>query len=134
MEPFQFEHMYVLTHRGGRTPTADANMTVNGLGGCRSLDDHADKMVEYVKSWGVDLGSRKDKIYEVINDDQIEISPKVTHPNAVHLVTIQAVPGFAKIINAPVHMVWWSLLARTNITGERGDLDQGNILMYGMYR
>lgn len=132
--PLQFERVFVAKHSGGRAPTADSTMIANGLGGCRNLDEHSDKMIEHFKSWGVDLSSRREYVYGVIDDVEMNVRPKIQNPDAIFLVTTGSTFDFAETLNAAIDMVWWSLAAKVNLTGEIGTLPQGHLTQYGIFR
>lgn len=119
-------------YRGTRDLVADTAMSSRSLMGCRTLDTHSAGMRKYFESWGVDLSSKKDKIYETIEDETFTLWPLVRDPTSS--ASIADLRDLEHESTVPLEYMQWFLIAKTQFEGPRGILAKDSHLHYGVFR
>lgn len=131
---FIYSRMFVLSEKGPPAIIANRSVISNRLRTCRSPEDHAKSMMNYFKSYGVNLSSLSINPFEVYEDARVSLRPFVNNPAGNYQVLASTFYEYAESTYAPVSFASWIMSAKIDLTGPKGTLPAVYLAIYGMFR
>lgn len=134
----KFARTYIVAYDGpfDSFGVVRSNETVSmTLGGCRTFDDHVDKIIEHFQTrYNIDINHiRSDPLARYEDDEFIIAQNSATSENR-DVVIAGTVNRDGRYLNIPLFWNFWSLIAKKDMSTRQGIVNAGNWLEYGMFR